>query len=96
MLKIGVLGAGHLGRIHLKLWKQVPNLQLVGFFDPDDNNSAIATAEFGVERFSHMDDLLNACSAIDVVTPTIHHFECASKAMKKGKHVFIEKNEFII
>jgi predicted dehydrogenase len=91
MLKVGVLGAGHLGRIHLKLWLQVENIELVGFCDPLDENANKAVAEHGVKRFKDMDELMACCDAIDVVTPTVAHFDCASKAMKKGKHVFIEK-----
>lgn len=91
MLKVGVLGAGHLGRIHLKLWKLIQNIELVGFYDPLDENAQKAETEHGVKRFSEMEELISACDAIDVVTPTIAHFECAALAMKKGKHVFIEK-----
>jgi predicted dehydrogenase len=91
MLKIGVLGAGHLGRIHLKLWLQIKEIELVGFFDPLDENAQIAENDLKVKRFLQMDELIDACDAIDVVTPTVAHFDCASRAMKKGKHVFIEK-----
>jgi predicted dehydrogenase len=91
MLKIGVLGAGHLGRIHLKLWLQVKEIELLGFFDPLDEHANLAETELKVRRFHNMDELIDACDAIDVVTPTVAHFDCASRAMKKGKHVFIEK-----
>lgn len=91
MLKIGVLGAGHLGRIHLKLLKEIKEFQLIGFYDPDDTNARKAQDELGVKRFSDMDTLLNESEAIDIVTPTLSHFECAEKAVRKGKHIFIEK-----
>lgn len=91
MLKIGVLGAGHLGRIHLKLLKEIKDFQLIGFFDPDDVNANKAHDELGVKRFGDMETLLNECEVIDIVTPTHSHFECAEKAIHKGKHIFIEK-----
>lgn len=91
MIKIGVLGAGHLGRIHLRLLKEIGSCQLVGFYDPDDENAGKAIAEFHVKRFDSPEDLIALCDAMDIVTPTIHHFECAQKAMKLSKHVFIEK-----
>lgn len=91
MLKIGVLGAGHLGRIHLKLLKEIKDFRLVGFYDPDSTNAKKAEDELGVKRFSDMEALLNESEAVDIVTPTLSHFECAEKAILKGKHIFIEK-----
>lgn len=91
MLKIGVLGAGHLGRIHLKLLKEIKDFRLVGFYDPDNANAKKAEDELGVKQFSDMEALLNESEAVDIVTPTLSHFECAEKAILKGKHIFIEK-----
>ncbi len=91
MLKIGVLGAGHLGRIHLKLLKGIEGYELVGFYDPDDTNANKAITELGVTRFATAEDLIDAVDVVDVVTPTLAHFESAVKAIKRSKHVFIEK-----
>lgn len=91
MVKIGVLGAGHLGKIHLTLIKQIPDLELVGFYDQDAETAKKIAAEFGVRAYASMDELIEECDAIDIVTPTITHFDCASKALKKTRHVFIEK-----
>lgn len=91
MLKIGVLGAGHLGKIHIKLLQQIDGVQLVGFYDPDDNNAQKAEEDFGAKRFSDMDDLMASVDAVDIVTPTISHFDVASRAIKSSRHVFIEK-----
>lgn len=92
MLKIGVLGAGHLGKIHIRLLLELnERYEFVGFYDPDNNNAASAIEQFGVTRFDDMDELLDAVDCIDIVTPTISHFDCASKALRKSKHVFIEK-----
>jgi predicted dehydrogenase len=91
MLKIGVLGAGHLGRIHLKLLKSIEGYELVGFYDPDDTNANKAIDDHGVTRFATAEELIDAVDVVDVVTPTVSHFESAAKAIKRSKHVFIEK-----
>jgi len=91
MLKIGVLGAGHLGKIHLKCIQEIPTYQLIGFFDPDENNARQVEDEFGVQKWDTLDGLIDAVDVVDIVTPTISHFECASRSLKKCRHVFIEK-----
>lgn len=92
MLKIGVLGAGHLGKIHIRLLKELSEeFDLVGFFDPYEPNAAAVMEQFGIKRFDSIEALLEEVDCVDIVTPTIAHFECASLAMRKTKHVFIEK-----
>ncbi|MCB9226622.1 MAG: Gfo/Idh/MocA family oxidoreductase [Chitinophagales bacterium] len=91
MLKIGVLGAGHLGKIHIRLIKEIETLELVGFYDPNDTNAFKTEEKYEVKRFTDIEELIAACDAIDIVTTTISHFECAKMAIRKGKHIFIEK-----
>jgi predicted dehydrogenase len=91
MLKIGVLGAGHLGKIHIKCIKEIKDYELVGFNDPDDSNAAKVEKEFGVKRFLSLDELIDDVDVVDIVTPTVSHFGCASAALRKFRHVFIEK-----
>ena len=91
MIKVGLLGAGHLGRIHLRLLKEILYYEVVGFYDPSDESANKAIGEFGVKRFDSMDELIEQVDALDIVTPTVHHFNCASKALKLSKHIFIEK-----
>lgn len=91
MLKVGVLGAGHLGKIHLRLLQQSEKYELVGFYDPSQENTEKVIAEFGYKSFNSIDDLIDAVEVVDIVTPTLSHFDCAKKAIKKGCHVFIEK-----
>ena len=91
MLKIGVLGAGHLGRIHINLAKQSDKLDLIGFFDPNQENSEKLEKELGVKSFATIDELIDAVDIVDIVTPTLSHYECAKKAILKSKHIFIEK-----
>jgi len=91
MIKVGVLGAGHLGKIHLRLLQQSEKYELVGFYDPFDDNATKVAAEFGYTKFENIDTLIDAVDVVDIVTPTLSHFDCAVSAIKKGKHVFIEK-----
>ena len=91
MLKVGVLGAGHLGKIHLKLLQQSKKYDLVGFFYPDIANGQRVAEEFNYHYFENLDDLIDAVEVVDIVTPTLSHYNCAIKAITKGKHIFIEK-----
>lgn len=91
MLKAGVLGAGHLGKIHLKLLNQSTKYELVGFYDPNDDNANNVAAEFGYKKFDSIDELIDAVDVVDIVTPTLSHFDCAKKSIEKGRHIFIEK-----
>ncbi len=90
-LRIGVLGAGHLGRIHIQQLREQPSWEVVGVHDPDPSKCAAVAAEFGVAVYPDVQSLLDRVEVMDIVTPTITHFELASKALKSGKHVFIEK-----
>jgi predicted dehydrogenase len=91
MIKIGVLGAGHLGKIHIRCIKNVPEFELVGFYDPNPEVREKVAQEFGIKAYDNSELLTKACDAIDVVTPTTYHFESAAMALKANKHVFIEK-----
>lgn len=91
MLKIGVLGAGHLGKIHIKLLQQIPEFELVGFYDPDPDKVSFAESTYGIPSFSTIDALIEAVEVVDIVTPTVSHYDCAKKAIRQGKHIFVEK-----
>ena len=91
MLKAGVLGAGHLGKIHLRLLQESKKFELVGFFDPFTENAKKVAKEFGYKLFDSVEELIAAVEVVDIVTPTLSHFECAKKAIEKGRHIFIEK-----
>lgn len=91
MLKIGVLGAGHLGKIHIKCIKDLQNYQLAGFYDANEETADAVASEFGIKKFDSVHQLINAVDVVDIVTPTVSHFECAAESLKSGRHVFIEK-----
>ena len=91
MLKVGVLGAGHLGKIHLRLLNQSKKYELVGFYDAFDENAKKVATEFGYKKFDSIADLIAAVDVVDIVTPTMQHFDCAKQVIEAGKHLFIEK-----
>ena len=91
MLKAGVLGAGHLGKIHLKLLQQSNKYDLIGFYDPSTENALKVSEEFGYRSFNSIEELINEVDVVDIVTPTLSHFECAKQAIENGCHIFIEK-----
>lgn len=91
MLKIGLFGAGHLGKIHIQQWKEIANIELVGFFDPNDEIANATVNQHQIKRFEDPNELISACDAIDIVTPTIHHYTIAKNALLQGKHIFVEK-----
>jgi len=91
MLKVGIFGVGHLGKFHLNNWKQIPDIELIGFFDPNNDNAKAVEAEYGLKRYMDEAALIQASDIIDVVTPTHLHFPVCEMAIKMGKHVFVEK-----
>ena len=91
MLKAGILGAGHLGKIHLKLLQQSNKYDLIGFYDPSTENALKVSEEFGYRSFNSIEELINEVDVVDIVTPTLSHFECAKQAIENGCHIFIEK-----
>jgi len=91
MLKVGVFGVGHLGKFHLNNWKEMPEVELVGFFDPNDDTAKEVIAKYGLKRFDTAEALLQEIDAADIVAPTNLHFELCEKAIRKGRHVFVEK-----
>jgi len=91
MLKAGVLGAGHLGKIHLRLLNESSKYELVGFYDPIKENAQKIASEFGYKAFDTIQELIDAVDVVDIVTPTLSHHDCAVQVIKSKKHVFIEK-----
>ncbi len=91
MLKIAVIGAGHLGKIHLRLWKELDNVCIVGVYDIHKEAARQAAEQFEVPLFEDLQSLLSAADAVDIVTATVAHAEVAHAAIVCGKHVFVEK-----
>jgi len=91
MIKAGVLGAGHLGKIHLRLLEASEQFELIGFFDPNQKSTHALAKEKGYTAFESEAELIKACDMVDIVTPTLYHHQNAINAINQGKHIFIEK-----
>lgn len=91
MIKIGVFGAGRFGRIHMDILKNIPQFEVVGFYDPDKQAAGEAEKSTGLKKFEREDELIEACDAIDIVSSTVSHFALAQRSIRRFKHVFIEK-----
>jgi predicted dehydrogenase len=91
MLKIGIVGVGHLGKFHLNNWLEIPDIKVIGFVDPNNDTAKEVIEKYKIKRYFDSNEFLSLCDVIDVVTPTNYHFEWCEKAIKMGKHVFVEK-----
>lgn len=92
MIKFGVIGAGHLGKIHIKLALELKeHFEFVGFYDADESNAKTVSETFNIKSFGSPEELIEAVDCIDIVTPTISHYNLAALAIRNSKHVFIEK-----
>ena len=91
MIKVGVFGTGHLGKFHLNNWKEIEGVELTGFYDPNDEAAAEVAQKYNLKRFYSEEELIEAVDAVDIVTPTQFHFALCEKAIRRFKHVFVEK-----
>jgi len=91
MLKIAIIGLGHLGKIHLKCIQIVEGLELVGFYDTDPNTTKEIVQKYNIHAFDSVEALIAATDIVDIVTPTTTHFDLAKQAIQQGKHLFVEK-----
>ena len=90
-LPVGVVGTGHLGSLHAKMYAEIPAVRLAGVFDQDAGRAAAVAQDCGTSAFASLDELFDAVKAVSIVTPTKTHAEIALKAIERGLHVFIEK-----
>jgi len=90
MLKIAVVGVGHLGNIHLNCLKDTP-FHLTGVYDIDQTKSEQAAQKWNTKSFKSLENLISSCDAVDIVASTVAHYDIAKQALEAGKHVFIEK-----
>lgn len=91
MLKVGIFGVGHLGKFHLNNWKEIKDVELVGFYDPNDVAAQEVSEKYQVPRFLDPERLMDIVDIVDVVAPTTFHYNLCKMAIRKGKHVFVEK-----
>ena len=90
-IKLGIIGSGHLGRLHTKLAGDIPNAELTGIYDIDSEKAAKVGDELGVKVFSDIDELISSSDAVSIVATTSSHYDLMLKAFEHDKHVFVEK-----
>jgi predicted dehydrogenase len=90
-IKIAVIGVGHLGSIHTKLWNQNENIELVGVFDSDSEKADKISSEYNIKKFNSIEDTLKEVQAVTIAASTSNHYEIAEKCLNNGIHCFIEK-----
>ncbi|NWF89710.1 MAG: Gfo/Idh/MocA family oxidoreductase [Ignavibacteriaceae bacterium] len=90
-LKIGVIGTGHLGKLHVKMFKQIPECEVVGIYDNNIQTAKEVSQEFNVKMFENLENLLKEIQASSIAVTTTSHHYIAKKCLERGIHVFIEK-----
>ncbi|OGU36338.1 MAG: oxidoreductase [Ignavibacteria bacterium RIFOXYB2_FULL_35_12] len=90
-LKVGIIGTGHLGKLHVKMFKQISECEVAGIFDSNSQTAKVAAREFNTKAFDNLDDLLNEIRAASIAVNTTAHHEIAKRCMEKGVHIFVEK-----
>ncbi len=90
-LKAGVIGTGHLGKIHTKLFKEVEGCEFIGVYDQDYEKAKTVAGEFGIKAFENLGEFLDAVDAVDIVATTSAHYDLVKSSFEKNKHVFVEK-----
>lgn len=90
-IKVGILGVGHLGRLHTSLYKDIKSVEIKGIYDTNGDKAQKVGEELNVSVFNEVDELLDQVDAVNIVTPTSDHFSSANKALEKNCHLFIEK-----
>ncbi|MEF2145291.1 MAG: Gfo/Idh/MocA family oxidoreductase [Desulfovibrionaceae bacterium] len=92
MLKVGVIGLGWMGRIHLRNYTEMPNVEVVGVVDPDPGARKAASENFGVATFENLEDFLAlGPNAVSVCVPTVLHRDVALKVIAAGSNLLVEK-----
>ncbi|HUX59791.1 MAG TPA: Gfo/Idh/MocA family oxidoreductase [Ignavibacteriaceae bacterium] len=90
-LKVGVIGTGHLGKLHTKMFKEISNCELIGIYDSNNELSKSVAKEFGIKVFGSINDLFGSVDAVSVAATTSAHYELVKQSLQNGKHVFVEK-----
>ncbi len=90
-MNIGIVGLGHLGKIHLRLLSEISDFTITAIYDLNQSLTASLASLYQVKACVNYEELLETCDAVSIVTPTPTHFLLAEKAIKKGKHIFLEK-----
>jgi len=91
MIKIGVVAAGHLGKMHIKNLNNLSEVDFVGFYDSDKQHSNEISEELNARSFDSVNALLEKCDGVSIVVPTVAHYDVSLAAINKNVHIFCEK-----
>ena len=90
-LNIGIVGTGHLGKLHAKMFTAIPNCKLNGVYDVNQLQSKAVSEEYGTEVYSSLQDLLKEVDAVSIAATTSAHYDLAKECLNAGKPIFVEK-----
>jgi len=91
MIKLGVVGTGHLGQYHVKHLAQMPGVELMGLYDINPNQAQSIAKKFKTDVIDSPDTLAQYCDAVTIAVPTPSHFDVANFFLSKGIHCLVEK-----
>lgn len=90
-LRAGVIGVGHLGQHHARLYASLPDSTLVGVIDQDQGRASVIAQKHGAQVFSDLSDFLKQVDVVSIAVPTSGHYSVAKRCLEAGKHVLVEK-----
>lgn len=90
-MKVGVIGVGRFGKHHVRVWKEIPNVDLIGIYDIDVSRAINIAQKYGTKWFDSLDALLDNVEAVSIASSTPSHYPIAKRALSKGIHTFVEK-----
>lgn len=90
-MKIGVIGVGHLGQHHARIFSELDDSELVGVYDIDFQRAETIAQQNHCKKFHSVKDLLKRVDAVSIATPTTTHFNYCKESLNMGKHIFVEK-----
>lgn len=90
-LKTGVIGVGHMGREHARLYHSINGSEFLGVYDPDHSAAQKIASQYGCQVFEGLPAMLRSVEAVSIAAPTSEHFRLAELALESGIHVLVEK-----
>ena len=91
MIRAGVWGVGAWGEKHARVYRALPEAELVGVYDRDEARARAVAGTYGCRAFGSPDELLEACEAVSIAVPTVEHRAAAERAAAAGRHALVEK-----
>src|SRR6266849_5986804 len=90
-MRVGVIGTGYLGRLHVRVLGEIPEAEVIGFVEVNDNVAGDVSHKFGIQRFPTVASLAGMIDCAVVATPTINHFDVTRELLELGCDVLVEK-----